>query len=99
MNKIIFFIRIIVYLQKKDNMPTVFILFGYIFKFYSDDHEPIHVHIVKDGKEAKYNVVPEVVQVFNHGFKKHELSVIEGIIEENVEVIVDRWKNFFGENK
>ena len=50
-------------------MPTVFILFGYIFKFYSDDHEPIHVHVVKDGKEAKYNVSPNVEQVFNHGFK------------------------------
>ena len=31
-----------VILQKqKNNMPTIFILFGYIFKFYSDDHEPI----------------------------------------------------------
>lgn len=76
-------------------MPTVFILFGYIFKFYSDDHEPIHVHVVKDGKEAKYNVHPEVVQVFNRGFKKHEISIIEGVIEENVDVIIDRWKNFF----
>ena len=77
-------------------MPTVFILFGYIFKFYSDDHEPIHVHVVKDGKEAKYNVSPHVEQVFNHGFKKHEISIMEGIIEENVEVIKDRWNNFFG---
>ena len=81
-------------------MPTIFILFGYIFKFYSDDHEPIHVHVIKDNKEAKYNVSPEVVQVFNHGFKKHEISIIEGVIEENVEVIVDRWKSFFDkENK
>ncbi len=76
-------------------MPTVFILFGYIFKFYSDDHEPIHVHVVKDGKEAKYNVFPNVEQVFNHGFKKHEISIIEGVIEENAEVIIDRWKSYF----
>jgi len=34
--------------------------------------------------------------VFNHGFKKHEVSIIEGVIEENVEVIIDRWKNYFG---
>ena len=76
-------------------MPTIFILFGYIFKFYSDDHEPIHVQVVKDGKEAKYNVHPEVKQVFNHGFKKHELSMIESIIEENKEVIIERWENYF----
>ena len=31
----------------------------------------------------------------NHGFKKHELSLIEGIIEENVPVIIDRWKEYF----
>ena len=76
-------------------MPTIFILFGFIFKFYSDDHEPIHVHIVKDGNEAKYNVQPEVKQVYNHGFKKHEISMIEGVIEENVNVIVARWKEYF----
>ena len=80
-------------------MPTVFILFGYIFKFYSDDHEPIHVHVVKDRKEAKYNVSPNVEQVFNHGFNQHEISIIEGIIEENVEVIIDRWKDFFNQDK
>lgn len=26
--------------------------------FYSNDHAPIHVHILKDGHEAKYNVDP-----------------------------------------
>ena len=40
-------------------MPTIFIVFGFIFKFYSDDHEPIHVHIIKDSNEAKYNVEAE----------------------------------------
>lgn len=78
-------------------MPTIFILFGFIFKFYSDDHEPIHVHVVKDGKEAKYNVTPEVTQVYNHGFKKSEISMIEAVIEENTEVIIDRWKSYFNQ--
>lgn len=83
------------HLQKEIEMPTIFIIFGYIFKFYSDDHDPIHVHVIKGGNEAKYNVVPEVKQVYNRGFKKHEISIIEGIIEENIEVIKDRWNNFF----
>lgn len=51
--------------------------------------------MVKDGHEAKYNVEPVVAQVFNHGFKKHEISMIEGIIEENVDVIKDRWNEYF----
>jgi len=73
--------------------------FGYIFKFYSDDYEPVHVHVIKDGKEAKYNICPEVTQVYNHGYKKHEISIIEGIIEENVEVIIDRWNSFLTKRK
>ncbi|MCQ2974123.1 MAG: DUF4160 domain-containing protein [Bacteroidales bacterium] len=80
-------------------MPTIFIIFGYIFKFYSDDHEPIHVHVVKDNHEAKYNVEPEVQMVFNHGFKKNEISMIESLIEENREVIIYRWTNYFEQSK
>lgn len=76
-------------------MPTVFIVFGFVFMFYSDDHNPIHVHVIKDGHEAKYNVDPEIVQIYNHGFKKHEISLIESCIEENREVIVARWKEYF----
>ena len=64
------------------------------FMFYSDDHEPVHVHVTNSGREAKYNVQP-VRMVYNHGFKKHELSLIESLVEENVDVIVDRWHEFF----
>ena len=80
-------------------MPEIYRIYGFRIKFWSDDHEPIHVHIEKDGHEAKYNVEPEVTQVYNHGFKKHEISMIEGVIEENVEVITARWKEYFKDKK
>lgn len=76
-------------------MPTLFIFFGFRFSFYSDDHEPIHVHVTKDGNEAKYNIEP-FKQIYNHGFKKHDISLIESIIEENSSVIKERWNIFFG---
>lgn len=75
-------------------MPTIFTIFGLRFMFYSDDHEPIHVHVTNGGREAKYNVRP-VKMVYNHGFKKHELSLIESLVEENIEVIIERWNEFF----
>jgi hypothetical protein len=62
--------------------------------FYSNDHEPVHVHILKDGCEAKYNINP-IEQVYNHGFKKQQIALIESIIEENTEVITERWKAYF----
>jgi hypothetical protein len=62
--------------------------------FYSDDHEPIHIHVIKDGHEAKYNINP-LEMVYNHGFKKNEIALIESIIMENEEIIASRWRNFF----
>ena len=55
-------------------MPTIFIFFGFRFMFYSNDHQPVHVHVIKDGCEAKYNVNP-IEQVYNHGFKKHDIAL------------------------
>jgi hypothetical protein len=66
--------------------------------FYSNDHEPIHVHVLKDGCEAKYNV-RTLEQVFNHGFKKREIALIESIIEENAAIIEERWNAHFESNK
>ena len=75
-------------------MPTLFIIFGFRFMFYSNDHTPIHIHVIKDGCEAKYNVLP-VELVFNHGFKRQDLSLIESIVLENKEVIIERWHSYF----
>lgn len=75
-------------------MPTIFIFFGFRFMFYANDHEPVHVHIIKDGCEAKYHVSP-LMQIYNRGFKKHDIVLIESIIEENTDVILDNWHLFF----
>ena len=75
-------------------MPTLFIIFGFRFMFYSNDHTPIHIHVIKDGCEAKYNIEP-VKLVFNHGFKRHDLSLIESIVLENKEIIIERWRSYF----
>ncbi|MCH5319453.1 MAG: DUF4160 domain-containing protein [Paramuribaculum sp.] len=75
-------------------MPTLFILFGYRFFFWSNEHEPIHVHVNKGESEAKYNV--ETLELIeNFGFKKNELKMIESILEENKNVIKQRWDEYF----
>lgn len=75
-------------------MPTLFFLLGFRFFFWSNDHEPIHVHISKGDAEAKYNVV-DLELIENYGFKKNELRLIESIIEENHDVIIERWHEYF----
>ena len=79
-------------------MPTLFYLFGYRFYFWSNDHEPIHVHVSKGDSEAKFNV-NDVELIDNYGFKKNELRLIESLIEENKEVITARWEEYFKKDK
>lgn len=79
-------------------MPTVFILFGFIFKFYANDHEPLHIHVLKDGHKAKYSLFP-VKLVDNQGLKPAEIKLVESIIEENQEIIAEHWNRFFNKDK
>lgn len=79
-------------------MPTIFILFGFRFMFYANDHEPIHVHVVKGGASAKFTLFP-VALVKNNGFKPSEIKLVEALIEENQEIIAEHWNNFFNNTK
>ena len=76
-------------------MPTLFNFFGFRFMFYSNDHEPVHVHVIKDKKhEAKFRVNP-VQLIENHGLMASEISLAESVIEENKEIITSRWNEYF----
>ena len=76
-------------------MPTLFILFGFRFFFWSNEHIPVHIHINKGDAEAKYNI-ESLELVENYGFKRTELRMIESILEENKEIIKERWQEYFG---
>lgn len=79
-------------------MPTIFIVFGFRFLFYSNDHFPIHVHIVKGNCKAKYSLFP-VKLVENQGMKPKELKMIEKVLTENTEVIAEHWNKYFNQSK
>jgi hypothetical protein len=63
--------------------------------FYSNDHESIHVHTVRGNTSAKFDVLPEVSLVENHGRKPAELKLVESIVEENREIIITHWNEYF----
>jgi len=62
--------------------------------FYANDHEPIHVHVTKQGAKAKFTINP-VKLIENKGLKSSELKIAEAIIEENQEIIAEHWNTFF----
>ena len=76
-------------------MPTLFFYLGLRFFFYSNDHEPIHVHVSSGDAEAKFRIEPEIVLIENNGLKSREIRQAIMAIEENKEVIIERWKEFF----
>lgn len=84
-------------------MPLLFIFFGLRFLFYSNDHEPIHIHVIKGkGKvkqRAKFNLFPEIKLVENNGLRPNEIKMAEMVIEENLELIAERWNEFFNKNQ
>jgi hypothetical protein len=76
-------------------MPTLFYFFGLRFFFYSNDHLPIHVHVSNGDGEAKYSIEPlELVE--NRGLKPKDLKYAEAAIEENKEIIIQRWNEHYG---
>ena len=61
-------------------MPTLFFYLGLRFFFYSNNHEPIHVHVSSGDAEIKFRIEPEIVLIENNGLKSHEIrQTIMGI--------------------
>ena len=75
-------------------MPTIFEIFGLRFFFYSDDHVPIHVHVVKENDEAKIQIDPEVKLMYNHGLKAKDLKRALELAEMYKEDIVEVWNRY-----
>jgi hypothetical protein len=76
-------------------MPTIFKFFGMQFYFWSNEHEPVHIHVKKGRCFAKFVIEPEIELIENKGLKPQELRLAENIIEENKDVILSNWKTYF----
>ena len=76
-------------------MPTLFTIFGIRFFFYSDEHEPIHIHITHGGKVAKIEVEPEIRLVYNHGISPQTLKKAFHTVETYKDEIIKEWHKYF----
>ena len=85
-------------------MPKIFEYFGFIFLFYSNEHEPIHVHVMKDGHEAIFEIIlenGELVEIHKRNSNKipplseKDISTAEAFVKKYYKNIVDKWINFF----
>ncbi|MBQ1883536.1 MAG: DUF4160 domain-containing protein [Bacteroidales bacterium] len=78
-------------------MPEILRMFGIRFFFYSREHEPIHVHVKNADGKAKFDILPEgVVLVTNEGMKPKDIKAAEMVLEENKELAIEKWNEYFG---
>lgn len=76
-------------------MPLALRVGPYRFLFFSSDRgEPIHIHVKRDRQLAKFWLDPIKLEK-NRGFREHELNKIAMILQENREVIIEAWNDYF----
>ena len=76
-------------------MPTIFIVDGFRFFFFSNEgNEPIHIHVEKGEKYAKFWLKPISV-AYNYKFNNVEINRINKIIEKRRKEIEERWNEHF----
>ena len=77
-------------------MPTLLRWKGYRFFFYSaDGWEPPHLHVVKDGCEAKI-WLNDLSVAINMGYSARELSEIVRKTREERDTFLEAWSGYFG---
>jgi len=74
-------------------VPTVLRRNGYAIRIYPNDHPPAHVHVKRDGHEARVTLV-EVEVVTNYGFNPRELRELLEIIGEAREELLAVWDSY-----
>ncbi|WKN40836.1 DUF4160 domain-containing protein [Tunicatimonas pelagia] len=77
-------------------MPTVLLINGFRFFFYSDEgNEPCHIHIKKGGERGKWWLEPELKEEYAYGFTQQERKQIKRTIAEHQQQLTEAWYEYF----
>ena len=88
-------------------MPKLYEYLGILIYFYSNEHEPIHVHGKHTGRESRAEIILEngrVVRVAigdipgKRPLEGQKLRDFETFVTAKADEIVERWVNFFVHN-
>ena len=85
-------------------MPKIFEYFGFIFYFYSNEHEPIHVHVMHGARESIFDLIMmdgELAELHVRDKKgadplpEKDKRTAEAFIRKYHKNIIDKWVKFF----
>ncbi len=83
-------------------MPDIFTYFGFIFSFYSNEHEPIHVHVEHQNKMTIFDIHIQNGELLkierrdkgNPLSSKDEKEAM-AFVQKYWRNIAEKWVNFF----
>ena len=85
-------------------MPKIYEYFGFIFYFYSNEHEPIHVHVKHGDKESIFELIMMNGELDHINIRNKQnvpplaakdQRVAEAFIRKYSKNIIDKWVRFF----
>ena len=77
-------------------MPTVLVIDGYRFFFYSNEgSEPPHIHVEKGEAVGKWWLTP-VRLGFAEGFRPAQVRRVHTIVKEHEGRFLEAWHEYFG---
>ena len=85
-------------------MPKIFEYFGFVFYFYSNEHEPVHVHVIHGDKESIFDLIMQDGELAEiHVREKKGIEPLpdkdkrtaEAFIQKYHKNIIDKWVKFF----
>jgi hypothetical protein len=85
-------------------MPKIFEYFGLIFYFYSNEHEPIHVHVKHGNKESIFELIMMDGALVRIDIREKtgampllgkDKRIVEAFIRKYSKNIIQKWVKFF----
>ena len=81
-------------------MPSIFVFKGCKFFFYSNEgepREPLHVHVRRERKIAKFWLDPELEVAYSNGFSPSELNELLKVAGQRSDEIRRFWDEHFSD--
>ena len=79
-------------------MPTVLRILGFRFFFFiNEGTEATHIHVESGDGYAKFWLRPVILD-YSTGYNSTELNKLRKITQDNEELFIEKWNEYFGQN-
>lgn len=75
-------------------MPTVLRAGGFTFHFYSNDHDPAHVHCTNGDGTVLVRIVTAKAYHRDGTIRDRDIRRAEALVAEHCVLLLDAWENF-----